>query len=177
MTCPRRTVAAGTDALVTDPALDVAFVGSLGSPVAPGVTTHSTVLFIGTSSAKLRRPTSFQPFLGCVPTSGGGGRSTTALAAVPPGQPLVRRARSVPVAPGGTVSVTQGCARGEQLVGSAHALAFPRRAQPPIEWLVDARGAHHVLADRVEATASRGEAIPPDALLLLQVQAVCARAP
>src|SRR5439155_20294840 len=45
--CRPGSVVGGTDALVTDRALDVIFLGSLGSPVAPGVTTRPSALFVG----------------------------------------------------------------------------------------------------------------------------------
>ena len=51
LTCPRGSVVAGTDALVSDRALDVEFLGTVGAPVGPGVTTHEAVLFIGTYTA------------------------------------------------------------------------------------------------------------------------------
>jgi hypothetical protein len=180
--CAPRSVVAGTDALVSDPMVDVAFLGQLGSPVSPGVTTHASAVFIGTYVGPVRRPSSFQPYVGCVPTSGGGGRGSTAfsptaaLVVGPPGQPLVRRARSFAVRATGVTMASMACARGERLVGGTHALAFPQKRQPPIEWLGDVHAARRIVDDRLVATATRGEAVPARTRVELQLQALCARA-
>jgi hypothetical protein len=180
LTCPRGSVVAGTDALVSDRALDVEFLGTVGAPVGPGVTTHEAALFIGTYTGAARRPSGFQPYLGCVPAQGGGGRATTAFhpfaaQAFPPGEPLVRRTKLLQLAVNGATVGTAGCNRGERLVGSAHAIVFPQMKQPPIEWLADVRGARRIVDGRVAVSVTRGDAIPPRTKVAVQILAVCAK--
>jgi hypothetical protein len=180
LSCPRGSVAAGTDALVSDRALDVSWLASLGAPIGPGVSSHDAIDYLGTYTGAARRPSGFQPYVGCVPAQGGGGRSTTAFhpfaaRALPPGQPLVRRTRTVQVSPTSPTTVTVGCNRGEHVIGGAHALAFPQKKQPPIEWLGDVRGTRRIIDGRVVVSATRGDAIPPNVRVVLQVQALCGR--
>ena len=177
MRCPKRSVVGGTDAEVTDRALDVAFLGAVGAPVAPGVTTHDTALFIGTYTGPAARPSSFRPHLGCVPTSGGGGTGNTSYQALPPGQPLDRRTVSVRVRDGFPARATLACPTGERLIGSSVALAFPQPRQPPIEQLADVHASRRAVDGRVVATATRGPAVPPATRVMLQVQALCGRQP
>jgi len=48
LSCPRGYVIGGLDAELTDRAIDIDFLGKLGSPVNPGVTTARSALFRGT---------------------------------------------------------------------------------------------------------------------------------
>ena len=48
VTCPRNHVAGGLDARLSVRAIDVAFLGSLGSPVNPGISTSRSVVFVAT---------------------------------------------------------------------------------------------------------------------------------
>ncbi len=77
-TCSRaraaRASSGGLDAQVTSRDVRVDFVGRLGAPVQPGATTTRYALFRAVSTSS--RTQLFQPLLGCVPTQGGGGRST-----------------------------------------------------------------------------------------------------
>ena len=54
---------------------------SSGSPVGPGVTTRRSVVFHAVRGRAGAGTSSFQPFIGCIPTSGGGGRALTGVAA------------------------------------------------------------------------------------------------
>jgi hypothetical protein len=175
LNCPRGSVVGGTDARVSDRWLDIAFLGTVGSPVGPGTTTHDALDFIGTYVGPARRPSSFQPFLGCVPTAGGGGRSTTIVSPLRPGQPLVRRVRNVVVPPGRQLTVTQSCAQGERLVGEQHALAFRTPVPPPVEVLDDVHASSRQVEGRIVVVASRGFAVPTAERVEVQVQALCAR--
>jgi hypothetical protein len=177
MRCPKRSVVGGTDAEVTDRALDVAFLGAVGAPVAPGVTTHDTALFLGTYTGAAARPSSFRPLLGCVPTSGGGGTGNTSYEALPPGQPLDRQTTSVRVRDGVPARATLACPAGERLIGSSVALSFPQRRQPPIEQLADVHASRRMVDGRVVATATRGSAVPAAIRVNLQVQALCGKRP
>jgi hypothetical protein len=173
--CRPGSIVGGTDAVVTDPGLDVIFLGSLGSPVAPGVTTRATALFVGSYVGAQRRPSAFRPYLGCVPTTGGGGRSTTAFQARPPGEPLLRRTRDVVLRAGRPQSFSTRCGPSEQLTGSGYAVAFRGEAAPAIEWMDDVRVVQREVDGRVVVTAARGFAVPRSARVEVQVQALCAR--
>jgi hypothetical protein len=133
LSCPRGFVVGGLDAELSDRAIDLTFGGKLGSPVGPGVTTQREVLFTATYAGSGRSATSFRPHLGCLPTSGGGGGPvpyrTSSSAAVPPGNPTVRRVRTAHLRPG-TVRARQGCGAGELLVSGWHAVGF-YTARPP----------------------------------------------
>ena len=83
MKCPEGSIVGGVDARLTHRTVDMTFSGLLGSPVNPGITTTDEVVFTGTYTGGARRPTGFRPFIGCVPTAGGGRIPT----AVRPGSP------------------------------------------------------------------------------------------
>lgn len=173
--CRKGSVVGGTDALVGDPELEVTFLGFLGSPVGPGITTRTSAIFAGVYGGARRRPATFRPFLGCIPTSGAGGRGTTGVAALRPGEPLLRRFRNVSVRPGNPQAFSLGCGRGERLVGSGHAVSFRQEAAPPVEWIADVRTSTRVRGGRVVVEAFRDVAVPLDTRVELQVQALCAR--
>ena len=90
MKCPQGSIVGGVDARLTHRAVDMSFSGLLGSPVNPGITTTDEVVFTGTYTGGTSRPTGFRPFIGCVPTAGGG-RIPTAVRAPPPSSREGRR--------------------------------------------------------------------------------------
>ena len=90
-------IVAGTDARVAAKDVDVSFRGEAGSPVAPGVTTHRSVVFHAVRTRAGAGSTSFQPFIGCIPSRGGGGRALTGLTAPAAGFKPVAALRSVVV--------------------------------------------------------------------------------
>ena len=99
LTCPNgRSVVGGLDAQATSRDVRVSFDGRLGAPVQPGQTTTRYAFFRAVSISG--RTQAFQPLLGCIPTQGGGGRSTVSARVVPVGQPLEYRSRIVVVGPG-----------------------------------------------------------------------------
>lgn len=175
LSCPPRSVVGGLDARVSDRALDLSFRGALGSPVNPGVTTTRAAVFVATYSGTARRPSTFRPFVGCIPTSGGGGRSTTALQAFRPGEPTIRRVRTQRLAPGAARTLVARCAPGERLVSSAHAAAFRTGEQPSARWLAAVHTSRAERGGRVRVTARRSGSIPAGVRVEVQVQAVCAR--
>src|SRR5581483_7089148 len=75
LSCPRGWVVGGTDAELSDRAIDLAFLGT------SGITTARTMQFLGTYSGAAGRAPTFRPHIGCVPTSGGGRRTPTGVAA------------------------------------------------------------------------------------------------
>jgi hypothetical protein len=181
LSCPRRSVVGGLDAVLSDRTLDLKFLGSLGSPVNPGITTGQSVVFVATYAR--RRPTSFRPFLGCIPQSGGGGRGTTVYApgsrttsAVRP-RPPERRVRTLLVRPGAPRRLVARCASGERLVGSSHAVAFRRPRAPGAEIMAGVRVDRRVLDGRVEVSATRSGAVPRGTRVEVQVHLLCARGP
>jgi hypothetical protein len=173
LTCPRGHIVGGLDARLSERAIEVSFVGSLGSPVNPGITTSRSVVFVGSYVGGSARAPTFRPFVGCIPASGGGSRIPTSVSAFPPGQPTARRVRTVRVRPGST-TVTQRCTAGERLVGAAHAVAFSTRNPPGPDLVRSVRTARTIRGGRVVVRV-RGDAELAGVRALVQVQAVCAR--
>ena len=173
LTCPRGSVVGGVDAVHRDRSLDVRFLGAMGSPINPGITTSRSVLFVATY-ARTRR-TSFRPFAGCIPTSGGGGRGTSFAAAAPPrARPPLRRVRTVRVWPGGG-RATVACRPGERLVDSSDAVGFRGRRAPTTRLMAGVTTAHRRLDGRVEVRARRSASVPRSTRVVVQVHALCAR--
>ena len=169
--CPEGTVA-GLDARLSDRNLDVDFGGLLGSPVTPGVTTRDRVLFTGSYTGRLRKATSFRPFIGCV--AGGGGRRTPT--AFKPGEPTVLRVRNVRVRPGSLVRSSLACRARERLLRSSHALGFFVRQPPTARQVAQVRSAATIAGGRILFSASR-RGLDRSIGVVLQVQALCTRAP
>jgi hypothetical protein len=180
LTCPRRHIVGGLDALLTDRRLDVEFLGSLGSPVNPGITTGRRVVFVATYARQ--RVASFRPFIGCIPLSGGGGRDTTSYtpfsAAAPEAvrpQPPERRVRTLRVRPGAARRLVAGCRAGERLVGVSHAVGFHRRTPPSATIMGGVHVERRVSSGRVYVTAARSAAVPRGTRVEVQVHLLCAR--
>src|SRR5207253_2350451 len=133
--CPDRFIVGGIDALVSDRSVDVGFLGMIGGPVAPGLATGQDAVLVGTYTGAARRATAFKPFVGCIPTSGGGGRETTASHAKPKvfpvGRPALHRAGVVRLRPGLEGSVKPTCAPKERLVSVDAAAGFYTTLPPP----------------------------------------------
>lgn len=177
--CPLKGyIVAGIDARVSDRAIDVSFRGENGAPVSPGVTTGREVLFTAVYTGTGRQTTSFQPFVGCIPSSGGGGRALTARAAraaFVPAQPIERRVTRKRLVSGATVRVASSCPRGARLLGAQHAYAFRVGAQPGASLLgaVDVR--QTVAGRTVVARASVDASVPRTLRVELQVHALCSK--
>lgn len=171
LSCGKRGVVGGVDALATSTAVRVAFEGRIGAPVSPGVTTTASVLFRGRLAGA--RSGAFEPWIGCIPASGGGGRSTVS-ARIAPGPSIDRVARIVVVSPGEVKTASIGCPAGEQLVGGWHAIAF-RSKKPPSFGDASRVHAEHALAGRkVVATVASTDALSVDAHAVVQIGAECA---
>jgi hypothetical protein len=178
LTCPRRHVVGGLDALLSDRRIDLKFLGSLGSPVNPGITTGRSAVFVATYARQRR--SSFRPFLGCIPLSGGGGRETTSydpaslspVAARP--RPPQRRVWTIRLRPGDTRTLAARCAANERLVGSSHAVGFRRKAAPSAAIMGSVRVERSVQGAGVDVTAVRGGAIPFATRVEVQVHLLCA---
>jgi hypothetical protein len=124
LACPKRYIVAGLDAELTNRGIDVGFVGKLGSPVNPGITTSTEAVFLGRLAHGRDDAASFRPHIGCVPAQGGGQRTPTAFHPFPPGQPTVRHAVDVKVRAGAVTTRVAHCARTERLVAATHAIGF-----------------------------------------------------
>ena len=174
VTCPRGYIAGGLDAELSQRAIDLNFLGTLGSPVNPGISTARSVVFVGTYVGQSPRAPTFKPWVGCVPASGGGARVPTSASAFPPGKPTTRRVRTVRVR-SGTATVTQGCRSGERLVGAAHAFGFQTRTPPSASLVSSVTGTRSVSGGRVVVRVS-GDAELGGVRAVVQVHAVCSRA-
>ncbi len=173
LTCPGgRSIVGGLDAQATSRSVRVSFDGRLGAPVRPGVTTTRYALFHALST--VRRTQAFQPLIGCIPTQGGGGRSTVSARVTPAGPALELRSRIVVIGPGEARFAKVECQAGETLVGSWHAIAF-RTTQPPN--LADAarvRASSVVVGKKVVVTAAASDGLSIDVHAIVQVGAECA---
>ena len=171
LACPRRYLVGGLDAELSDPAIDIAFLGRLGAPIAPGITTTRKAVFVATFVGSTKRAVTFRPHLGCVPSSGGGGGIPTAVI-VRPGQPAVRRVYTGRVVPGRTRFFAAGCASAERLVAGSHAVGF-YTAKPPAARLVAAVATRQSLARDHVTVEARGGALGR-VRAIVQVSAICA---
>lgn len=172
LSCGSHGVVGGLDALATSSAVRVSFDGRIGSPVSPGVTTTKSVLFRGRVVG--RASGAFEPWIGCIPASAGGGRSTVSARVTPPGPSIDRVARIVVVSPGDVKTASISCPAGEKLVGGWHAIAFRSKQAPS---LGDAERVHvrHALAGRkVVATVASTDALSVDSHAVVQIGAECA---
>jgi hypothetical protein len=170
--CPRGLVG-GTDARVSDRWVDVTFAGRVGSPVNPGITTGRTVVFTAMSVAPAGRPSSFIPFVGCIPSEGGP-RAPTAVGAATrptsqqlrPGEPIVRRIRVIDV-PRRRVSAGVGCRRGERLVSATTAVGIYTSRQPSVSQLRGVEVTRSTVDGKVFVTARR---VSPSPAIPVEVQ-------
>ena len=169
LSCPRGSIVGGLDAVLGDRGLSVRFLGTLGSPVNPGITTAQSVVFVATYAR--RAVTSFRPLVGCIPASGGGGRSTTA---VPQVRPPERRVRTALV-PEGSRRASAVCRAGERLVGSSAVVAFRGRREPTASALAGVGASVRERGRAAVATARRSAAVPSVRRVEVQVHALCAR--
>lgn len=161
LTCPKGYIVAGTDAELTSRGIDVGFVGSLGSPVNPGITTSRDALFLGRLVRGSSPAAAFRPHIGCIPASGGGQRAPTAYA---PGKPTDRRVFEVPSEPSRTVR--ERCPGPERLSAATHAIGF---SEPPTA--AAARAVHVTQTIRGDIVLLR---IRATAAAVVQLDLVCA---
>jgi hypothetical protein len=133
LVCPQGIVG-GVDARASEKAVAVEFPGRLGSPVNPGITTANTLLFRGTYAGAAPRATSYQPFIGCIPSKGGGQRTRVSFqptAGVKPGEPITIRANTLAVEPGTLARGTYTCGPSERVLGSTDSVGLYTGAAVP----------------------------------------------
>jgi hypothetical protein len=168
LTCPRRFIVGGMDAELTDPSIDVAFIGSSGAPVSPGVTTSQSVVFVATYVGDQPRTPTFRPHIGCIPATGGGTRTPTGVrAVVPPGRPATRRVVTERVR--GESTLVTSCRADERMVGWYTTRGFSTAAPPGPALVASLFTKTSVRKNSVSvlARAGRGQGI-------VQVGAICA---
>jgi hypothetical protein len=174
LSCPRGYVVGGLAADVGARGIDIAFLGKLGSPVNPGITTSRVAVFVATYTGRTAHAPTFRPHIGCVPSSGGGSGPVPYLAAAAAAPPpaTIRRVTTLHVRPVSTQRTIRRCGAGEQLLTGSSATGF-YTARPPSASLVAAvRVRANVGADRVVATVrSTGALFGVRAIV--QVAAVC----
>lgn len=172
--CPKNFIIGGLDAELSSRAIDVGFVGALGSPVNPGITTTSSAVFLGRWLGRTGGGT-FRPHIGCIPASGGGQRTPTAYDVFKPGKPALRVVKTITVHPG-TQRAVFACAAGQQLVGASHAVGF-FTTDPPAQQLAAAvtvrqvvrAGQAHITVHAAPVIMALGSSSP-----VVQVDLVCA---
>ena len=173
LTCPRGHVVGGLDARLSVRAIDVGFIGALGSPVNPGITTSRSAVFLGTYVGRSAGAPTFRPFIGCMPAAGGGSRVPTSVSQLRPGRPVTRRVKSVRVRPG-TMTVVQRCVSGERLVGGSHAFGFSTRTPPSASLVRSVSGSQQISGESVVVRV-RGDAELAGVRAVVQVHALCSR--
>lgn len=178
LACPRRGyIVAGTDVRLSDRALDVGIRGETGSPVGPGTTTREAVLFTGLYAGVGRRPVSYRPFIGCIPTSGGGARNQTARGATHDGLKPTRPVSFVVVGQklaGTTSRIVARCPAQSRLVDWSHAVSFHTALPPATATLSAVSTVARVAGNAVTVTArTRSTALPstPE----VQIRVACTR--
>jgi hypothetical protein len=173
LTCPQNHVVGGLDARLSARTIDVSFLGALGSPVNPGITTSRSAVFLGMYAGNSASAPTFRPFLGCMPAAGGGSRVPTSVSAFPPGRPITRRVKTVRVRPG-TTTVVQRCASGERLLGGSHAFGFFTRTPPSASLVRSVSGAQAISGSSIVVRV-RGDAELSGVRAVVQVHALCTR--
>jgi hypothetical protein len=175
LACPDGFVG-GLDARVADPWVEVRFPGLMGSPVNPGITTRRTTVFLATSVGPPGRPSTFIPFIGCIPAEGGPRTPTGVGSVARPEQlgagPIVRRVRIVEVR---RLRLRAGlaCNPGQRLVSSAAAVGLYTALHPTPKQLAKVHLTKEVIHEHVWITVTRvglSMTIP----VQVQIHALCA---
>jgi hypothetical protein len=181
LACPGRgQVIGGIDADRAGP-LELSFLGTLGGPVGPGVTTGSAAVFAARTSRSLA---GFRPRLGCIPAGGGGGRGRTVheptrqlTAVAPPVEATIRRVKNVRLKDVPSERVTHRCLAGERLLSFSQAVAFRTARPPSLAALGSVRASSRVAGGRIVVTVRSGITRPLAVRVELQIHAICVRAP
>ena len=175
LTCPGgRSIVGGLDVQATSRTVRASFDGRLGAPVQPGVTTTRYALFHAISTAP--RVQAFQPLIGCIPTQGGGGRSTVSarVTLTPAGPALELRSRIVVIGPGEARFAKIACHSDEKLVGAWHAIAFRTQQPPNLADAARVSATSVVVGKKVVVTAAASDGLSIDVHAIVQVGAECA---
>ena len=179
--CPGRgQVIGGLDADRAGP-LGITFLGALGGPVGPGVTTGRSAVFMAHTTRAL---SGFRPLLGCIPGGGGGGRGRTVYepkrslqAVAPPAEATVWRVKNVVLKDQQRETLRHGCLAGERLLSYSTAVAFRQARPPALSALGSVRAKARKAGGRIVVDVRSGIARPANARVEVQVQAICAKGP
>ena len=181
LSCPGRgQVIGGLDA---DRAglLELSFLGNLGGPVGPGVTTGRSAVFVARTPRSLA---SFRPLLGCIPAGGGGGRERTVhrptrqlTGVAPVVEATIRRVKNVRLKDQETERASHACLAGERLLAWSHAIAFRSNRPLALSALGSVRATSRRAGDRIAVTVRSGLARPERMRVELQIHAICVRGP
>lgn len=170
--CPKRFIVGGLDAELSTRAIEIGFVGGLGSPVNPGITTTGSAVFLGRFVGK-RGIATFRPHIGCVPSSGGGQRTPTAYHAYKPGTPTTRVVKELDVLPSLTLRMSAECPAGQRLIGATHAIGF-YGDKPPTIGVAQSVHVTQRVAKGVVYVSARGGTGQLEGRTIVQVDLVCA---
>ena len=166
----------GLDARLATPWLQVRFPGLMGSPVNPGITTRRTTVFTAVSVGPPGTPSSFIPFIGCIPAEGGPRTPTGVGGVARPEQlglgPIVRRVRVVEVRQA-RVRAGLGCNRGERLVSSEASVGLYTALHPSQSQLAKVHLTRQLIAEHVWITVTR-ENLSARIPVQVQIHALCA---
>ena len=181
LSCPGRgQVIGGLDA---DRAglLELSFLGNLGGPVGPGVTTGRSAVFVARTPRSLA---SFRPLLGCIPAGGGGGRSRTAhrptrqlTGTAPVVEATIRRVKNVRLQDRQSEQAAHACLAGERLLAFSHAIAFRSNRPLALDALGSVRATSRRSGSRVLVRVRSSIFRPRQIRAELQVHAICVRGP
>jgi hypothetical protein len=182
LSCPGRgQVIGGLDADRAGP-LEITFLGSLGGPISPGVTTQRAAVFVARTTRAL---SGFRPLLGCIPAGGGGGRGQKSYepkrkltAAAPPVvDATIRRVKNVRLKDQQTERLSHSCLQGERLLAFSTAVALRTRRPPSLAALgsvrATARRARRGVVVDVRSRITR----PVGTRFEVQIHAICVRGP
>ena len=170
--CPKRYIVGGLDAELSRRAIEIGFVGGLGSPVNPGVTTTGSAVFLG-RFVGASGVASFRPHIGCVPAAGNGQRTPTAYSVVKPGRPTVRFVKELQVLPSITLRLTVRCPAPLRLVQATHAVGFYSDA-PPSAGVVRSVHVTQAVRDGNVHVSARGGTGISEGHTVVQIDLVCA---
>lgn len=181
LACPGRgQVIGGLDADRAGP-LGITFLGTLGGPVGPGVTTGRSAVFVAQTTRSL---SGFRPLLGCIPGGGGGGRGRTlreptrqlqALAPIP--EATVWRVKNVRLKDQPNERLAHACLAGERVLSFSTAVAYRTARPPSLSTLGSVRATPRRSGARIVVDVRSGITRPENVRVEVQVQAVCVRGP
>jgi hypothetical protein len=166
--CPKRFIVGGLDAELSSRSIDIGFVGGMGGPVNPGVTTTGSAVFLGRFLGA-RGAGSFRPHIGCIPASGGGQRTPTAYNVFKPGKPSVRVVQVLAVIPAFTTHLAARCPAQARLVRATHAVAFYSETPPPAAIAQRVHVKQVVRNGTVRISAQGGAGIPDHTIVQLDL--------
>jgi hypothetical protein len=165
----------GLDARVANPWIEVRFPGLMGSPVNPGITTRQTTVFEAVSVGPAGRPSSFIPFIGCIPAEGGPRTPTGVGSAARPEQlgqgPITRVVRVVEVRQP-RVRAGLACKPGLRLVDSQASIGIYTALHPSPRQLAKVHLETQLIKEHLWITVTR-RGLPNTIPVQVQMHVLC----